>query len=154
MKAVRTGDEQETVIAGGAASSFTLVVTNDGNVVLINVTVEDTVNAFLDVTGVAVTPSGAGEESCDAPSQVVSCTIPVLAVGESVTITVDFAVDASQVETTVSSIHRRDAHGVESHPQKVVDDSDGIGIFAGHGCPSHGNASVEQGLDPCNDSVK
>ncbi|MGI9263983.1 MAG: hypothetical protein ACR2QU_03575, partial [Gammaproteobacteria bacterium] len=91
------GDEQETVIAGGAASSFTLDVTNNGIVPLSNVLVTDTVNSLLGVTDVAVTTaSAAGGEDCSASSgQNVSCFIPTLAVNESVTITVDFAVDSS-----------------------------------------------------------
>ena len=88
------------MIAGGAGSSFTLLVTNDGNVTLSDAVVtDDMVDARLTVLSVAVTTaSAAGGETCAAPSQVVSCTIPTLAVGESVTITVTFEVDSSEPE--------------------------------------------------------
>jgi uncharacterized repeat protein (TIGR01451 family) len=60
---------------------------------------DDMVDARLDVLSVAVTTaSAAGGETCDTPSQVVSCTIPTLAVSESVTITVTFEVDSSEPE--------------------------------------------------------
>jgi uncharacterized repeat protein (TIGR01451 family) len=62
------GDEQEAVIAGGDPSSFTLVVTNNGNVVLSDVSVIDTVDTLLGVTLVTVTTaSAAGGKTCDAP---------------------------------------------------------------------------------------
>jgi uncharacterized repeat protein (TIGR01451 family)/LPXTG-motif cell wall-anchored protein len=94
----------DTVTAGGGASSFTLVVTNDGNVALSDVAVNDTVDARLNVTGVAVTTASvAGGETCDAPSQNVLCTIPKLAAGEPVTITVDFSVASSVSAATVSN---------------------------------------------------
>ncbi len=90
----------ETVISGGAASSFTLVVTNSGNVALTNVLVDDSVDADLDITEVTVTTASTfGSEDCSASvGQNVSCTIPELAVGESVTITVEFDVDSTVPE--------------------------------------------------------
>ena len=81
----------DSVIAGGTGSSFTLLVTNTGNVTLEPAVVTDSVDSRLTVTGVGVTtPTAAGGETCDPPSQSVSCTIPTLAVNESATITVSF----------------------------------------------------------------
>jgi uncharacterized repeat protein (TIGR01451 family) len=78
------------VIAGGDASSFTLVVTNNGNVALSNVSVADTVDPRLQVTGVTTTKG-----TCATPSQNISCAISSLAVNESATITVNFNVGPS-----------------------------------------------------------
>ncbi len=82
----------DEVIAGGAGSSFDIVVTNDGNVDLTGVSITDTVDSRLTVTGVS---SSAGD--CSASSgQDIDCTVD-LAAGDSLTVTVDFSV-ASDVE--------------------------------------------------------
>ena len=52
----------DSVIAGGAGSSFTLVVKNDGNVDLDDVSVFDDVDDRLTVTGVSGT-AGADADS-------------------------------------------------------------------------------------------
>ncbi|NNF55587.1 MAG: DUF11 domain-containing protein, partial [Acidimicrobiales bacterium] len=85
----------DSVIAGGAGSSFALVVTNDGNVALDNVSVFDDVDDRLTVTSVSGTAGAAADTDGDA--QTVEWLISTLGVGESVTITVDFSV-ASDVE--------------------------------------------------------
>ena len=85
--------DDDSVIAGGDPSSFTLVVTNDGNVDLDDVSVFDDVNDRLTVTNVSSTAD------CSASSgQTVDCTIASLVVGESVEITVDFVVDSAVEE--------------------------------------------------------
>ena len=86
----------DSVIAGGAASSFTLVVANDGNVDLDNVSVFDEVDGRLTVTGISAT-AGADDDS-DADAQTVEWLIANLGVGETVTITVDFFANASVPE--------------------------------------------------------
>ena len=86
----------DSVIAGGSGSSFTLVVTNDGNVDLANVSVNDVVDGRLEVTGVSAT-AGVDADS-DADAQTVEWLIPSLAVGDSVTITVDFGVASDVAE--------------------------------------------------------
>ena len=86
----------DSVIAGGAGSSFTLVVTNNGNVDLDNVSVFDDVDDRLTVTGVSAT-AGVDDDS-DTDAQTVEWLIANLGVGESVTITVDFSVDSSVPE--------------------------------------------------------
>ncbi len=85
----------DSVIAGGAGSSFTLEVTNDGNVDLTGVSISDTVDDRLTVTGVSGT-AGADNDS-DGDAQTVEWLIANLGSGESVTITVNFEV-ASDVE--------------------------------------------------------
>ncbi|MDH3302638.1 MAG: hypothetical protein OES24_19235, partial [Acidimicrobiia bacterium] len=80
----------DSVIAGGAGSSFTLVVTNDGNVDLDGVSITDSVDGRLLVGDVS-----SGDADCSASSgQNVSC-VADLTVGESATITVTFSVDSS-----------------------------------------------------------
>ncbi|WP_420643505.1 DUF7507 domain-containing protein [Candidatus Leptofilum sp.] len=87
---------EDSVIAGGAGSSFTLVVTNDGNVALDNVSVFDDVDDRLTVTAVSAT-AGADNDS-DSDDQTVEWLIANLGVGESVTITVEFSVNSSVPE--------------------------------------------------------
>ena len=84
----------DSVIAGGTASSFDLVVSNDGNVDLSGVSVTDTVDADLVVASV----SSATADCANSAGQVIDCVVD-LAVGESATVTVTFAVDSVTVET-------------------------------------------------------
>ena len=122
------------VIAGGAGSSFTLLVTNTGNVTLSPAVVTDLVPDSLTVTGVAVTiPTLTGGETCDPPSQSVSCTIPTLAVNESATITVNFAAspgalgavdigDEVDVEATIDNAATVTAEAPQGDPGNPADD--------------------------------
>ncbi|PTN04627.1 putative repeat protein (TIGR01451 family)/predicted secreted protein (Por secretion system target) [Mangrovibacterium marinum] len=85
----------DNVIAGGAGSSFTLVVTNDGSAPLSNVAIYDDVDDRLTVTSISGT---AGTDAdTDGDAQTVEWLIPLLAPGASETITVTFQV-ASDVE--------------------------------------------------------
>ena len=83
----------DEVTAGGAGSSFTLVVANDGNVDLDDVSVFDAVDDRLTVTGVSGT-AGTDTDS-DSDAQTVEWLIASLGAGDSVTITVDFSVGSS-----------------------------------------------------------
>ena len=57
------GEQQENVIAREAGSSFTLVVTNTGNLTLSNELIENTVDTRLQVTTVSGTKgAGAGTD--------------------------------------------------------------------------------------------
>ncbi|MFH6769028.1 T9SS type A sorting domain-containing protein, partial [Gaetbulibacter aquiaggeris] len=85
----------DSVIAGGNGSYFTLVVTNDGTAPLSNVDIFDDVDDRLTVTGVSGT-AGSDADS-DGDDQTVEWSISSLAVGASETITVYFEV-ASDVE--------------------------------------------------------
>ena len=85
------------VIAGGAGSSFTLVVTNEGNVTLSSLAVTDTVDSRLGVTDVSVTTGGTCGDT-DSNVQTIECSLSDLAPGESATITVTFAVAANVPE--------------------------------------------------------
>jgi uncharacterized repeat protein (TIGR01451 family) len=114
----------DSVIAGGDPGSFTLVVTNDGNVTLYNVLVADPVDPRLEVTGVSGT-EGADADS-DGDAQTVEWLIPSLGVDESATITIDFEVDSSEPEAlgvyneaTASSYYTDD-----SGNSTTVDDTD------------------------------
>ncbi|WP_320167938.1 hypothetical protein [Mangrovibacterium marinum] len=85
----------DNVIAGGAGSSFTLHVTNDGSAPLSNVAIYDDVDDRLTVTSISGT---AGTDAdTDGDAQTVEWLIPLLAPGASETITVTFQV-ASDVE--------------------------------------------------------
>ncbi|MDM9632409.1 DUF7507 domain-containing protein, partial [Robiginitalea aurantiaca] len=86
---VKTFAEDE-VVAGGTGSSFTLVVTNDGNVTLSNALILDIVDDRLTVTNVSGT-AGADADS-DSDDQTVEWLITSLAPGDSETITVEFSV--------------------------------------------------------------
>ncbi len=101
----------DSVIAGGAGSSFTLVVTNDGNVDLDDVSVFDDVDDRLTVTGVSGT-AGADADS-DIDAQTVEWLISSLGAGDSVTITVDFTV-ASNVEEANGAGGLNDAPAVSN----------------------------------------
>ena len=91
---VKTFADDE-VIAGGAPSTFTLVVTNDGSAPLSNVEIYDDVDTRLTVTGVSGTTGTYNDNDGDA--QTVEWLIASLAPGASETITVTFQV-ASDVE--------------------------------------------------------
>lgn len=91
---VKTFADDE-VIAGGAASSFTLVVTNDGSAPLSNIEIYDEVDDRLTVTGVSGTDGT--DADTDGDAQMVEWLIESLTPGTSATITVDFEV-ASDVE--------------------------------------------------------
>ena len=80
----------DEVIAGGAGSSFTLVVTNVGNVTLSDALIEDTVDPRLTVTDVSG-PVGE-DENADGNVQTIDWIISSLAPGDSKTITVYFEV--------------------------------------------------------------
>ncbi len=92
---VKTFDD-DSVIAGGAGSSFTLTVTNDGTAPLSNVLIADTVDDRLTVTSVTGT-AGADNDS-DGNDQTVEWLIASLAPNASATITVDFTVDSAVEE--------------------------------------------------------
>ncbi|WP_372652842.1 Ig-like domain-containing protein, partial [Draconibacterium sp.] len=83
----------DAVIAGGAGSSFTLIVTNDGSAPLSNVAINDVVDNRLTVTGV----SGTAGSDNGSVGQTVEWLITSLEAGASATITVNFSV-ASDVE--------------------------------------------------------
>lgn len=80
----------DEVVAGGAASSFSLVVTNDGNVDISGLVLFDDVDQRLNVAGVAGTAGLDADD--DADVQTVQWLVPTLAVGDSLTVTVDFSV--------------------------------------------------------------
>ena len=114
----------DSVIAGGEASSFKLVVTNDGNVALSDVLVTDSVDTRLVVIGVSGTMGS--DADTDGDAQTVEWLIPSLAVGDSATITVNFAVGSSEPEAlgvfneaTASSDYTDDAGN-----STTVDDED------------------------------
>ena len=85
----------DTVIAGGAGSSFELVVTNDGNVDLTGLSITDVVDDRLTVTGVS--SADVGVDCLASSGQSVDC-VADLDAGESVTITIDFSVAADVAE--------------------------------------------------------
>ncbi len=85
----------DAVTAGGAGSSFTLLVTNEGNVTLYDAMIEDMVDARLTVTGVSGT-TGVDDDS-DGDAQTIEWLINTLSPGDSETVTVNFEV-ASNVE--------------------------------------------------------
>ncbi|SDB25611.1 protein of unknown function DUF11 [Flavobacteriaceae bacterium MAR_2010_188] len=87
---------ESSVTAGGPASSFTLVVTNDGSAPLSNISVLDDVDDRLMVTSVSST-SGVDDDS-DGDAQTVEWAIQAIAPGTSETITVNFVVDSSTEE--------------------------------------------------------
>ena len=82
----------DSVTAGGAGSSFTLVATNDGNVALSGFSVTDTVDSRLTVSSI-----DCGGGTGPTTGQSVDCAYDSLGVDASVTITVYFSV-ASDVE--------------------------------------------------------
>ncbi|MBT8438922.1 MAG: DUF11 domain-containing protein, partial [Gammaproteobacteria bacterium] len=84
------------VTAGGDGSSFTLVVTNEGNVTLSDAQILDIVDDRLTVTGVSGTVGV--DTDTDGNNQTVEWTIATLAPGDSATITVDFTVDSAVPE--------------------------------------------------------
>ena len=101
------------IIAGGDSGTFNLVVTNNGNVDLVNISVFDLVNDDLEVIGVAAT-AGSDADS-DGNDQTVEWLIGSLGVDQSVTITVEFEADPSVPETfdvpneaTASSVYEDD----------------------------------------------
>ncbi|MDB4442262.1 DUF11 domain-containing protein [bacterium] len=96
---------QDSVIAGGPGGSFTLVVTNDGDVPLSNVSIYDPVDIRLTVTGVSGT-LGADDDS-DGDAQTVEWLITVLDAGQSETITVNFVVGSSVSAATVQGVDIR-----------------------------------------------
>ena len=110
----------DSVIAGGAGSSFTLVVTNEGNVTLSDALIEDTVDSRLTVTGVSGT-LGADADS-DVNAQTVEWLISTLGVGQSATITVNFAVDSSVPAATVNNISTVGAEAPQGDPGDPADD--------------------------------
>jgi uncharacterized repeat protein (TIGR01451 family) len=117
---VFTDDE----VTAGAGSSFTIVVTNDGNVDLSDLSVTDSVTDELGVSG--ITASAGADADSDGNAQTIEWLIADLAVDESVTITVDITVAANAAEAvdllnmaTTSSSYT-DAAGTST----IVDDSD------------------------------
>jgi len=85
--------DPDMVTAGGAGGSFTLVVENTGNVTLAPVSVADTVDSSLVVSG--VTGSAGSSADTDGNAQTVEWSIASLAPGGSATITVDYSVAAN-----------------------------------------------------------
>ncbi len=86
----------DSVIAGGLGSSFTLVITNTGNVTLSDALIEDTVDARLEVTNVFAT-AGADADT-DGNAQTIEWLVSLLAPNQTETITVNFTVDSSVPE--------------------------------------------------------
>ena len=114
----------DSILAGGAGSSFTLVVTNDGNITLNSVVVTDTVNPDLTVTNI---DCAGGTDSSS--GQGVECTFATLNVGDTKTITVYFEVDAS-VPEALGVNNSATANGATDTAGNVTDtDTDSIDIL-------------------------
>jgi uncharacterized repeat protein (TIGR01451 family) len=140
----------DTVTAGGTGSSFTLVVINNGNVTLSDALIGDTVDSRLEVTGVSGT-AGADADT-DGNAQTVEWLIANLGVGETVTITVDFVVDASVEEANgVGGLNDEDrvqnlasvaAEGPQGDVSATDDDTIGIVVEI--------DLSIVKTFDPAN----
>ena len=89
----------DPVSAGSTGNTFTIEVTNNGEVDLSGVSVADTVDPALTVTNIT---TSSGDCSASSGNQV-DCTISSLAVGATATVTVTFSVGSGQSPTTVSN---------------------------------------------------
>ena len=140
---------QDTMIAGEldvngdpVVGSFTLVVTNAGNVTLSNAIIEDTVDSRLTVIGVS--GSLGSDVDSDTDPQTIKWLISSLAPDQTETITVNFVVDASVPEANgvggvndadnVSNLGTVAAEAPQGDPEDPSDDikdmsSDTIGIL-------------------------
>ena len=114
------GDDPEQVVAGSAGSSFTLIVTNTGDVPLIDVLVEDIVDSRLTVIGLSST-DGADADT-DADPQTVEWLVGSLGVDESATILVMFTVDVSVPSGQLVNVATVTAEGPQGDPQDPQDD--------------------------------
>jgi len=81
------GEQQENVFARGAGSSFTLAVTNTGNLILSCELIENTVDTRLHVTNVSGTKGASAAN--DVTAQMVAWLILNLSPADSVTITLN-----------------------------------------------------------------
>ena len=99
LRMTKTTPPPDPVIAGSNATS-TITVTNDGPSVATNVVITDTIDTGATLVGATV-PGG----TCASPAgQVVTCTIPTLANGASVTMTVTAAIPPDAAITTLSDL--------------------------------------------------
>ncbi len=89
------------VVAGGAASSFSVVVTNAGTSDAENVSIVDNVDPALTVTGTDCAGQGGTDGTV---GNAVDCSFSSLGAGTSVTLTVDFTVDSSEAGATISNL--------------------------------------------------
>ena len=90
----------ETVDAGTTGNVFNIQVTNTGASDADNVVISDLVDPALTVTSVAISPVG----DCSASAgQVIDCSVPTLAAGQAVTVTVIYDVAASIEPTVVTN---------------------------------------------------
>lgn len=90
--------EDDEVTAGGPASSFELRVTNTGDIALADVTVTDSVDPRLTVTGVDCDGASGGV------SQDVSCVFPSLAPDATAVVTVVYEVAAGVLGATAAAV--------------------------------------------------
>ena len=129
---------EDSVIAGGVGSSFTLVVTNDGSATLSNIDIFDFVDDRLEVTNISGT-SGVDSDS-DVNDQTVEWIIPSLAPDAFETITVNFTVDSAVEEANgVGALNDEDnvpnsakADAIASDDNNIIvndEDDDSIDIL-------------------------
>jgi len=138
---------EDSVIAGGAGSSFALVVVNEGNVTLTDALIEDTVDSSLVVTGVSGT-AGADADS-DGDAQTVEWLVSTLAPGASATVTVEFSVASSVAAGTVPNTAVVEADAPDSCVNSATvdctpgdEDTDTVDIFTDI------NLSIVKTFDP------
>ncbi|MDH5421221.1 MAG: DUF11 domain-containing protein, partial [Acidimicrobiia bacterium] len=89
-----------TVVAGGSGSSFTVTLTNSGASSADNVSITDAVDPALTVLGTDCAAQGGVDGTV---GNAVACSFATIGPSSSITITVDFQVDAGQPLATVSN---------------------------------------------------
>ncbi len=89
-----------SVAAGTAGHSFTIAVTNDGSIDLTDVSITDTVDPTLQVTGAG---SDLGGDCTASSGNSIDCTVSTIAVGQTATVTVAYSVASTVEPTTVTN---------------------------------------------------
>lgn len=100
----------------GEAFSFQVVVTNTGGADATAVAITDDVPAALTVGAVTISPTG----SCGVTGQLVSCSVPILAAGSSVVVTIPVTASANAAVTNTASASAAGLTAVQASARAVV----------------------------------